>query len=268
MRQYRILLIILVGTALSACETRLERSELIFVDGRAVAPAIDSIFAFTALGQPGVLLHFRHTGILDTLGADELSSPIQTQWINGFWYVSDVVDGRPWIVVFDSDGSVIDRVDLGGIASAPHQFAVLPDGRIVVETTDGRLAALDSDSVVTFALTETGTRTGLVAAARGGVLHAVTDRSVTLYNGRGNIRWRIEWPWDDSIYAVDLAVDADGRTHLLAGQETERSFIVFGFSPTTGEVVRWSREGPSATFVVGRMGEIYPDSASNWVGGK
>ena len=267
MRYHRTFLLVFVAATLTACQSRLERSELIFVDGRAVAPAIDSIYAFTALGQPGVLLHFRHTGVLDTLGAAELSSPVQTQWIDGTWYVSDVIEGRPSIVLFDSDGTVIDRVDLGGFASAPHQFAVLPDGRIIVETTDGRLAALDGDSLLTFALTETGPRTGLVVAARGGVLHAVAGRTVTLYNGQGNIRWRIEWPWDDTIYAVDLAVDADGRTHLLAGQEIAGSFIVFGFSPTTGEVVRWSREGPAGTFVVGRMGEIYPDSASNWVGG-
>ncbi len=266
MERYQTLLLALAAASFAACQTRLEKSELIFVDGRAVAPVIDSIYAITALGHPGVLLHYRHTGVLDTIGADELSSPVQTQWLDGSWYVSDVVDGRPSIVVFDSDGNVTNRVDLGEIASAPHQFAVLPDGRIVVETNDGRLAALEGDSAVTFALAEKGSRTGLVVAARGGVLHAVADRTVTLYNGQGNIRWRIEWPWDDAIYAIDLAVDVDGRTHLLAGQETERSFIVFGFSPTTGEVIRWSREGPSATFVVGRMGEIYPDSASNWVG--
>jgi len=256
-----------VAVTVAACESRLEKSELIFVDGRAVAPALDSIYAFTALRQPGVLRHYRHTGVLDTLGADELTSPVQSQWIDGTWYVSDVIDGRPSIVVFGAGGEVVERVDLGGIASAPHQFAVLPDRRIVVEANDGRLVALEGDSVATFALTETGTRTGLVVAARGGVLHAVADRAVTLYNGQGNIRWRVEWPWDDTIYAVDLSVDVDGRTHLLAGQETQQSFMVFGFSPTTGEVVRWSREGQTSTFVVGRMGEIYPDSASIWVGG-
>lgn len=268
MRSKRLFVTILIAAVFTACETHRENAELIFVDGRAVAPALDSIYAFTALGQPGVLLYYRDTGVLDTLGAEELSSPIHTQWMGGSWYVSDVVAGKPSVVVFNSDGAVSHRVELDGIASAPHQFAVLPDRRIVVESADGRLVAVRGGSVTTFALTETGARTGLLVAAQGGVLHAIAGRSITLYNGQGNIRWRIDWPWDDTIYAVDLAVDARGRTHLLAGQEAERSFIVFGFAPTTGEVIRWSREGPFGTFVVGRMGEIFPDSASNWVGGK
>ena len=263
----RALFTCLALMTVAACGGGAPNAELIFVDGRAVAPALDSVFAFTASNTPGVLLHYRRTGVLDTIGAEDLSSPIHTQWLDGFWYVSDVIDGRPSIVVFNPDGTVARQIDLSGIASAPHQFAVLPDGRIVVESNDASLVAIDGDNVTTFALTEAGTRTGLVVAARGGVLHAVAGRLVTLYNGQGNIRWRIEWPWDDTIYGIDLAVDADGRTHLLAGQGTEQSFIVFGFSPSTGEVIRWSMEGPSATFIVGRMGEIYPDSASNWVGG-
>jgi hypothetical protein len=269
MKIHRAFYPVLALTTLAACQPRTPNAELIFVDGRAVAPALDSVYAITASGIPGVLLHYRRTGVLDTIGAAELSSPIHTQWQNGLWYVSDVIDGRPSIAVFDQNGAVTRHIDLGGIASAPHQFAVLPDGRIVVEANDDRLIAVDGDSMMTFALTESSSsRTGLVVAARGGVLHAVPGELVTLYNGQGNIRWRIEWPWDDSVYGIDLAVDVEGRTHLLAGQATEQSFIVFGFSPTTGEVIRWSMEGPSATFIVGRMGEIYPDSASNWVGGR
>ena len=196
MKVYKIFMKVMLAVACAACETRFDNAELIFVDGRAVAPALDSVYAFTALGQPGVLLHYRHTDGLDTLGAEELSSPIHTQWMDGSWYVSDVVDGRPSVVVFNSDGAVTRRVDLDGIATTAHQFAVLPDGRIVVESGDGRLVAIDGDSVTTFALAETGLRTGLIVAARGGVLHAIADRTVTLYNGQGNIRWRIEWPWD------------------------------------------------------------------------
>lgn len=263
----RAMFSVLVATGLAACQPRVTTQELIFIDGRAVEPVLDSVFAFTARGFPGMLLYHRRTGALDTIGAENLVSPVHAQWMNGFWYVSDVIDGRPSIVAFDPGGAVIRRIDLGGIASAPHQFAVLPDGRVVVEATDARLVAVNGDSVTTFALTEAGSRTGLVVAARGGVLHAVAGKLVTLYNGLGNIRWRIEWPWDDTIYGIDLAVDSQGRTQMLAGQETEQSFIVFGFSPTTGEVIRWSREGPSATFLVGRMGEVYPDHASNWVGG-
>lgn len=268
MTRNSIFLSVIASTALVACETGVPNAELTFLDGRAVAPANDSIYAFTARGIPGVLIHHRITHQLDTLGAEELVSPVHTQWVDGEWYVSDVVDGQPWIVVFDSDGTVGRRIDLTGIASAPHQFAVLPDGRIVVEAADGNLIALQGDSVVTFALSEGSQRTGLVVAARGGVLHAVADRLITLYNGQGNIRWRLEWPWDDSIYAVDLSVDHQGRTHLLAGQAAAESFIVFGFAQSTGEVVRWSQEGLSSTFVVGRMGEIFPDSASNWTGGR
>lgn len=257
----------LVIVTLVGCGPRKTSRELIFLDGRAVAPALDSVYAMTAHDIPGVVLLDRHTGDVDTLGAEVLSSPVHSQWLEGSWYVSDVVDGEPAIVVFNPDGTLARRIDLGDIASAPHQFAVLPDGRIIVEATDGRLVALQDDSLDTFALTESGSRPGLVVAARGGVLHAVADRTITLYNGLGKIRWRIEWPWDDTIYAADLAVDTESRTHLLAGQETEHTFLVFGFSQTTGEVIRWSREGPLATFVVGRMGEIYPDSAANWLSG-
>lgn len=252
---------------LVACESANQNRELIFVDGRAVAPLLDSVYAITGRGIAGVIIHDRASGTQKTIGADVLSSPIHTQWAGGFLYVSDVLDGRPSIVVFDNQGGVIRSIDLDGIASAPHQFAVLPDGAIVVERLDGRLVTLHDDSISTFALTEMGPRTGLVIGARGGVLHAVAGRTITLYNGQGNIRWRLEWPWDDTVYAADLAVDVEGRMHLLAGVSLANTFIVFGFSPTTGEVVRWSSEGRSSTFVVGRMGEIYPDSASNWVRG-
>lgn len=262
----RLLTIVLAALAVAACEPGGPDAELVFVDGRAVAPAFDSVYAYTALGVPGVLLHYRHTGATTSWGSEELSSPWHIQWMNDRWYVSDVDDGQPLVVVFTPDGVEERRISLSGIASAPHQFAVLPDGRIVVEATDDRLVALDGDSVVTFALVETEARTGLVTAARGGVLHAVPDGFVTLYNGLGNIRWRLEWPWDETIFAIDLAVDVRGRTHVLAGQQEQRSFIVFGFAPETGEVIRWSEEGSLATFLVGRLGEYYPDSASNWVG--
>jgi hypothetical protein len=40
--------------------------------------------------------------------------------------------------------------------------------------------------------------------------------------------------------------------------------MVFGFSPFTGEVVRW-QEGPNSTFSVDRFGEIQPDRGSKWM---
>ena len=257
---------LIVALALAACEPQESELELIFVDGRAVAPALDSVFAITALGVRGVLLHNRHGATLDTLGAEELASPAHTQWMDGRWYVSDVRDGAPAIVVFGPDGSVEQSIDLRGIATAPHQFAVLEGGHIVVEGPDNRLVQLDGDSATTFALFEGSSRTGLLVGALGGVLHAVPGKTIALYNGLGNIRWRLEWPWADNLYAADLAVDAQGRAYILAGVQQENVFIVFGFSPVTGEVIRWSEEGPLATFVVRRLGEIRADSAEKWVG--
>ncbi len=267
MTRLRFLTTLATLLALTACDPVGQSAELVFVDGRAVAQAGDSVYAFTALDLQGIKLYNRFTSETASLGEEDLASPWQIQWINDKWYVSDVENGQPIIAVFTHDGELESRINLDGIASSPHQFAVLPDGRIVVEASDDRLVAYDGDSVTTFAIVETGPITGLVTAARGGVIHVVPDGVITLYNGLGNIRWRLEWPWDSTIFGVDLAVDGQGRTHILTGQGTEGNFIVFGFSPETGEVIRWSEEGLLATFLVGRLGEYFPDNASNWAGG-
>ncbi len=247
-----------------ACVRTLPADELIFLDGRAVASGGDSILAITKAGTPGVLLRNRETGTLDTLGMGELTSSQHVQWQGGKWYASDVTNGRPSIVVFSADGSVERRVPLEGIASAPHQFAILPDGRIVVEAPDGQLIALKDGESSMFALTQRSPRSGFLVAAKGGVLHAIPDRTITLYNALGRIRWRLEWPWAESAFVADLAVDSQGRPHVLAGQEGREGFVVFGISPETGEVGRWSEEGPYATFVVRPLGDIRPDSAGRW----
>jgi hypothetical protein len=181
--------------------------------------------------------------------------------------VSDVIDGESWIVVFDPQWEVEDRIRLDTIATAPHQFAVLPDGRIVVEAPDSRLVAIEGDSITTFALTDSSPRTGLILGALGGVLHAVQDREITLYNEAGNIRWRLQWPWEQEAFVADLALDAQGRMHVLAGREGSNQFYAYSLDRNTGQVIRWSvLPGTSATFVIDRMGEIQPDLVENWIG--
>lgn len=258
---------VLSAALLAACGAPSSSEDLIFVDGRATAVAGDSLLALTRQGIASILTHDRRTGALDTIGTDVLKSPHHIQEHNGRWYVSDAEDGRPSIAVFSADGQLEQRIPLERIAPVAHQFALLPDGRIVTEASDGRLAVLTDDAASTFAITERGSRTGFVIAAQGGVIHAVPDRAITLYNELGNIRWRLSWPWYEGAFVSDLAVDTHGRIHVLAGEQGRNVFRVFTLSPVTGEVVRWSVPGPSATFVVDRLGQILPDSADRWLGG-
>lgn len=253
--------------AAAACEPPNPAQDLIFVDGRAVAPAGDSVYAFSRPGENGILVVPRSGGAPRAIGAGVLASPVQVQELAGHWYVSDVDDGNPLLVILSATGDVVRRIALDTIAATPHQFAALPDGRVVVEAPGGQLVVLSDTGVTTFALTpESPTRTGLLVAGHGGALHAVPDHYITLYNENGNIRWRLAWPWDASAFVTDIAVDAQGRFHVIAGQEGQEIFVVFMLSPATGEVLRWSEPGPYATFVVTRMGNIEPDSASRWVG--
>jgi len=252
---------------LTGCGAPLSSEDLIFVDGRAVASAGDSLLAITRQGEAAVILRDRTTGAVFTRGERALTSPHHVQELAGDWYVSDVADGGWQIVVFDTQWEVRRRIAVDTLSDAPHQFAVLPDGRIVVEGKDGRLVALDSAAVQTFALFEAGPRSGFLVAAHGGVLHAVPDRWLTLYNQNGNIRWRVPWQWRSDVYVSDLAVDAHGRIHMLVGEGGATSqFVCFSFSSATGEVLRWSVPGPDATFSVDRVGEILPDSAGRWIG--
>lgn len=250
---------------MAGCGAPSSSRELVFVDGRAVASAGDSVLAITRQGHASLLLRDRATGAVFTRGEHVLHSPFHVQEMNGRWYVSDVVNDEEWIIVFDAQWEVVERVRIDTLARAPHQFAVLPDGRIVLEVGDARLAALEEGSVTTFTEFQPGPRTGFLVAASGGVLHAVPDVSVTLYNAQGNVRWRHPWDWREDVYVSDLAVDAGGRMHMLVGESTRNTFVCFSFAQATGEVLRWSEPGPLATFSIDRMGEILPDSIGRWI---
>jgi catechol 2,3-dioxygenase-like lactoylglutathione lyase family enzyme len=232
----------------------------IFRNGRAVTSVGDSLLAFTQAGLPAIVVVHRRTQRADTLGRGAFSSPGRIQYHRHHWYVSDVEAGRPFVVVLSLDGRLLQRVDLARFGAVPHQFAVLPDDRLVFETTEGRLLALARDSVSTFVDVRGGPKTGLVIAASGGVLQALPDKHLTLYNQFGHIRWRLDWPWLETAFATDLAVDANGRIYLIAGIPAEGNFVVYGLSNITGEVVRWSTPGPFASFSVDRLGEIKPDT--------
>ena len=235
---------------------------LIFVDGRAVEPMAGVGLGVTNDGAGGLVVMHPENGTADTVGRRELRSPLHVQAMHGRWYVSDVEGEKRFIVVFDSAGRMERRLDVTRRTPVPHQFAVLPDERVVLIGDDERLIVLDGDSTGTWQLTEAGTRPSLLLGTHGGVLHAVPGRHLTLYNGFGNIRWRIEWPWRETAWVSDLAQDPKGRIHLIAGitGRAEETFIVYSLVPETGEVVRWSKPGPYATFTVGPRGGVHPDS--------
>lgn len=246
--------------ALSACGPSRPAPQPIFIDGRAVTAVGDTLLAFTRSGLPAVLLLHRRSGAVDTLGLGVLHSPLHTQFIASRWYVSDVEEGRPSLVVFGPDGQVERRLNLTRAGAVPHQFAVLPDGRLVVESAEGRLLALRGDSITAFVDVRGGPRQGLVIAAAGGVVQALPGKHITLYNEFGHIRWRIDWPWLETAFVTDLTVDAHGRIQVIAGIPSERNFVVYGLAVVTGEVVRWSTPGPYASFVVDYLGNITPDT--------
>lgn len=258
------LLTLLTATSCAEKNTALQP---IFINGRAVAVVGDSIIAVTISDPPGVVVRNRLSGSLDTLGSTFLNSPIHVQFMGERWYVSDVAEGRPSVVIMSADGDLEGQIDLRAIARTPHQFAVIPDGRIIVEGRGGELIVVAEDSAATFAVTEEGiSRTGLLVAASGGLIHAIPNRHITLYNGLGKIRWRVEWPWRETAYVSDIAIDARGRPHFIAGVQSTNEFLVYSFSPISGEVVRWSPRGPYATFTVRRLGKLEPDSSSRWLG--
>jgi hypothetical protein len=240
----------------------------IFVEGRAVAVAGDSLLAVTRRGDGGIRVRDRRTGAVSVRAEAVLRSPHHLEEVGGRWYASDVDEqGGAWLVVFTSQWEVQQRIRLNTIATAPHQFAVLPDGRIVLEAPDGQLVALHREGVSTFATFEPGPRTGFLVGAQGGVLHAVPDRSYTLYNENGNVRWWREWEWREEAFVSDLATDARGRMHILLGEGQPGTFVAFTMSTTTGEIIRFSEPGPVATFGIERLGEIVPDEAARWFGG-
>jgi hypothetical protein len=249
-----------------SCGDPTSQRNLIFVDGRGVAAIGDSMLAITRQGDAAILVRERRTGATYSRGSQALTSPHHVQEHDGQWYVSEARNGEVWIVVFDAEWEVTTGIRIDTLGATPHQFAVLPDGRIVLEGNDARLMVLSEDSVETFARFEPTQRTGFLSAASGGVLHAVPDRDVTLYNQNGNVRWRLPWDWEESAYMADLSVDARGRIHLLFGVAGEGTFVCFSLSTPTGEVLWWSQPGPTSTFSVERLGEIHPDDVANWIG--
>jgi hypothetical protein len=232
----------------------------IYIEGRPVLPLGDTAIAYTKVGVSGLLVLHRRTGATDTLGSGMLRGPLNVEFDGTRWYVSDIEEGRPSIAILRPDGSLEKRIDLSQLSATPHQFALLPDGRIVLEIPGGELVALSGDSIATFARFRPGPKSGLLKGARGGVLHGLPDRHVTLYNQFGNIRWRIDWPWRETAYITAISVDSNGRIHLIAGVPSEGNFVVYTLAAETGEVVRWSVPGPYASFTVDHFGDIRPDT--------
>lgn len=251
---------------LTGCDAPATTFEPIFLQGRAVEPDGDSLFAVTAREIGAVVRYDRAGRVRDTLGRGVLRNPDHVQVTGDTWYVSDVENGRPMVVLLGRDGALRRTVPLAGVAGTTHQFAVLPDGGLVVEGEDGRLLTLRGDSLTTFAIVEVGQRPSLLLGASGGVLHAIPDLSITLYNAFGNIRWRVEWPWAASAFVSDVSEDSRGRVHVLVGAPADNSFTAQTLAPATGEVIRWSVPTDVGSFVVDRMGEVVPAGA-RW-GGK
>jgi hypothetical protein len=252
--------LLLAGTVafLPGCDGPAATFAPVFLAGRGVEPDGDSALAVTTRDAGALVIYDRAGQVLDTLGVGILRNPDRVEIQQGTWYVSDLVDGRPEVVALARDGALVRRISLAGIAVQPHQFAALPDGGIVVEAAGGRLVTLRGDSVSTFAVVEVGSRPSLLLGAGGGVLHAIPDQTITLYNGFGNIRWRVEWPWAETAFVSAISEDARGRIHYLAGVERDNTFIAYSMTSGTGEVVWWSEPQTEASFVVDRLGELSP----------
>jgi hypothetical protein len=250
---------------LAGCGASSRGVDPVFLEGRAVAAAGDSLIAVTRAGTRGILVRPRRSGHFGELGIGALHSPAQIQWSNGEWFVSDIENGRPALVVLSPAGQIRRRIPLEHFTNTPHQFAVLPDGRIIVESPQGALVTANSDSAPIFALSERGSKTGLLVAASGGVLHAVPDRYLTLYNSFGHLRWRLDWPWVRTASVSAIAVDPQNRIHVLAGVPADSSFIVYSLSSQTGEVVTWSKPARAPTFVVDKLGTLKAADPGEWL---
>jgi hypothetical protein len=248
------------GLLISACGAR-PPEHAIFADGRATAPAGDSLLAYTRAGLAGIEVLDRRTGMRDTLGLGILTSPLHVEYARDRWYVSDVVEGRPSVAVLTQEGRLERRQELQTLGATPHQFAVLPDGRLVVEAGT-QLVALGGDTASTFVEFRAGTVSGFLISARGGVLHALPDRHITLYNEFGRIRWRVDWPWDETLIVADLEVDSNGRFHILAAVPSQETFRVYSPTTSTGEIVLWSLASRYPSFTINKFGDLRPDSGA------
>lgn len=266
MRTRSALTVLGAAALLTGCDLTPSPQPPVFIEGRAVAAAGDTLYAVALADTGGVLRMGPRGGNRDTFGLAALASPVEVQWVAGSWYVSDIVDGAPAVRVFDAAGGLQRTIPLGAHTNLRHQFGALTDGRIVVEAPDGRLVAVGpgDDSVSTFAATDQSPRPSLLLAAEDGVVHGVPDQAITLYNRFGRIRWRIEWPWVETAHVTDLAADARGRIHILSGVANEGTFIVYTMDAVSGEVVRWSEAEPRPTFVVDTWGATTLDESGRW----
>lgn len=262
----RLVVCVLTASLLWACSGRSKSLGLVYLNGRAVEAVGDSLLLMTTEGVGGIIVYGLRTNTVDTIGRDVLNAPFHIQALNGRWYVSDVLDGHPHVAVLTPDGKLEAYRDVDTITALPHQFAVLPDDRIILESRDGRLVGLQGDSIATFALVEAGTRPSLLAGVAGGVLHVVPLVHMTLYNQFGHIRWRIPWYWAETAFFTDIATDRQGRVHIIAGVPADEAFIVYTLGRNDGDVIQWSGLGPYATFTIQRNGSFRPDSAANWIG--
>ena len=73
--------------------------------------------------------------------------------------------GYGTIMVFDAEWEILDRIRIDTLGATPHQFAVLPDGRIVLEGSEAHLLVLGAGTMETFAIFDAGQRSGLLTAA-------------------------------------------------------------------------------------------------------
>ncbi len=260
-------LIAALVAATTACGESNRTLHPIFIEGRAVETKGDTLIAMTRSGFSGLLVRNNQSRSMDTLGMGVLNSPVHLQAIDDGWLVSDSREGSWWIRVLNHVGQPMDSIGFGNELATPNQFAGLPDGRVVFEVPGGVLMETLAGVTDTFAITDENVgQTGMLVALAGGVLHAVPDKHVTLYNAFGNPRWQLEWQWRESAVFTDIAVDANGRPHMIAAVERDQHFVVYSLDVVTGEIVRWSEPGPDATFLVERLGNIKPDDPSVWVG--
>ncbi|MDH5803707.1 MAG: hypothetical protein OEZ54_00885 [Gemmatimonadota bacterium] len=252
---------------LTACEGPADSLGLVFLDGRAVAAMGDSLLVMTAEGVSGVLLYDIRNETLDTIAEETLNQPVHIEIGPDRWYVSDTRGASARIAVLNFDGTLDRWIELAGISRLAHQFALLPDQRIVVQSPDGQLifAEASDDSAEVFALTDLGVRPNLMAGVAGGVFQAVQGHHMTLYNEFGNIRWRTDWPWAETAFFTDIAVDRQERIHLLAAVPNEEIFLAYTVGRTDGAIIRWSEDGTYATFTVERNGRYRPDSTVAWL---
>ena len=80
----------------TGCGAPSTSQDLIFVDGRAVASAGDSLLAIARQGERAITVRERETGAVFPRGEQALTSPHHVQERAGIWYVSDAAEEGVW----------------------------------------------------------------------------------------------------------------------------------------------------------------------------